>query len=84
MQNRIRNQLLFQLKIMALVFLRKKRDKIYSRFYRISNVHTQQVKGSGIGLTIVKQIIESHGGTISLESKVGSGSTFIIKLPILK
>ncbi|MFO7719893.1 MAG: HAMP domain-containing sensor histidine kinase [Gillisia sp.] len=62
----------------------EERDKIYSRFYRISNDHTQQVKGSGIGLTIVKQIIESHGGTISLESKVGSGSTFIIKLPILK
>jgi signal transduction histidine kinase len=62
----------------------EERDKIYSRFYRISNDHTQKVKGSGIGLTIVKQIIESHGGTISLESKVGSGSTFIIKLPILK
>ncbi len=62
----------------------EERDKIYSRFYRISNDHTRQVKGSGIGLTIVKQIIESHGGTISLESKVGSGSTFIIKLPILK
>jgi len=62
----------------------EEKDKIYSRFYRISNDHTQQVKGSGIGLTIVKQIIESHGGTISLESKVGSGSTFIIKLPILK
>lgn len=60
------------------------KDKIYSRFYRISNDRTQQVKGSGIGLTIVKQIIESHGGTVSHESKVGSGSTFIIKLPILK
>jgi signal transduction histidine kinase len=60
------------------------KEKIYSRFYRVSNDHTQQVKGSGIGLTIVKQIIESHGGTVSHESKVGSGSTFIIKLPILK
>lgn len=60
------------------------KDKIYSRFYRISNERTQQVKGSGIGLTIVKQIIESHGGTVSHESKVGLGSTFIIKLPILK
>ena len=60
------------------------KEKIYSRFYRVSNDHAQQVKGSGIGLTIVKQIIESHGGTVSHESKVGSGSTFIIKLPILK
>jgi signal transduction histidine kinase len=60
------------------------KEKIYSRFYRVSNDHTQQVKGSGIGLTIVKQIIESHGGTVSHESKVGSGSTFIIKLPFLK
>ncbi len=60
------------------------KDKIYSRFYRISNDHTQLVKGSGIGLTIVKQIVQYHGGTVSHESKVGSGSTFIIKLPILK
>jgi two-component system phosphate regulon sensor histidine kinase PhoR len=60
------------------------KEKIYSRFYRVSSNHTQQVKGSGIGLTIVKQIIESHGGTVSHESKVDSGSTFIIKLPILK
>ena len=62
----------------------EEKDKIYSRFYRIRNDHSQLVKGSGIGLTIVKQIIESHGGTIFLESKVGSGSTFSIKLPILK
>ena len=60
------------------------KDKIYSRFYRIRNDHTNQTKGSGIGLTIVKQIIKYHGGTISLESKVDSGSTFSIKLPILK
>ena len=60
------------------------KDKIYSRFYRIRNDHTNQMKGSGIGLTIVKQIIKYHGGTISLESKVDSGSTFSIKLPILK
>ncbi|MDB4581576.1 HAMP domain-containing histidine kinase [Draconibacterium sp.] len=60
------------------------KDKIYSRFYRISNDRTQQVKGSGIGLTIVKQIIKYHGGTVSHESKVGSGSTFVIKLPIIR
>ena len=60
------------------------KNKIYSRFYRINNDLTQRVKGSGIGLTIVKQIVESHGGTVSHVSKVGSGSTFIIRLPILK
>ncbi|MCJ7713326.1 HAMP domain-containing histidine kinase, partial [Candidatus Bathyarchaeota archaeon] len=59
-------------------------DKIYNRFYRVSDDQNHLVKGSGIGLTIVKQIVNYHGGTISHESQIGSGSTFIIRLPILK
>ena len=43
---------------------------------------TRSVKGSGIGLTIVKKIIEAHYGTISLDSTPGKGSTFQVTLPI--
>jgi len=57
-------------------------DKVFSRFYRAGEELTQTVKGSGIGLTIVKQIVDAHKGEITLESSPGKGSTFTVKLPI--
>jgi signal transduction histidine kinase/tetratricopeptide (TPR) repeat protein len=57
-------------------------DKIFSRFYRAGEELTQTVKGSGIGLTIVKQIVEAHNGTIDVESAIGKGSSFSVILPI--
>jgi signal transduction histidine kinase len=57
-------------------------DKIFSRFYRAGEDLTQTVKGSGIGLTIVKQIVEAHNGTIDVESAIGKGSSFSVILPI--
>ena len=57
-------------------------DKIFSRFYRAGEELTQTVKGSGIGLTIVKQIIEAHQGGITVESSPGKGSLFSIILPV--
>ncbi|MBA7544315.1 Alkaline phosphatase synthesis sensor protein PhoR [subsurface metagenome] len=57
-------------------------DKIFSRFYRAGEELTQTVKGSGIGLTIVKQIVEAHKGEITVESSPGKGSIFNVKLPV--
>lgn len=57
-------------------------DKIFSRFYRAGEELTQNVKGSGIGLTIVKQIVEAHQGEITVESSPGKGSTFTVRLPL--
>ncbi len=57
-------------------------DKIFNRFYRVGDELTGKVKGSGIGLTIVRQIIEDHHGKVSVKSKSGEGSTFIISLPV--
>lgn len=64
----------------------KKEDQknLFNRFFRSSDLLTQQVKGSGIGLTIVKQIIEKHRGKIQLTSEYGKGSLFQVKLPIKK
>jgi len=55
--------------------------RIFERFARGSNV-AGRITGSGVGLTIVRQIVEQHGGTISVTSTVGSGSTFTIRLPL--
>lgn len=56
-------------------------DRIFDSFYRGRNVGTD-VPGSGIGLAGVRQIVELHGGTISVDSVEGKGSTFMVRLPV--
>jgi signal transduction histidine kinase len=57
-------------------------EKIFERFYRGSEPQRMGIKGSGIGLTIVKKIIEAHKGHLTLESRPGKGSTFCVHMPI--
>lgn len=56
-------------------------EKIFDRFHRIDNRDTRKVGGTGIGLYLVKHLVESHGGKIWVESEVGKGSSFIFELP---
>ena len=56
--------------------------KVFERFYRGGNELTRTVKGTGLGLALVKQIAEAHGGSVAVESTLGSGSTFSIRLPL--
>ncbi len=56
-------------------------SKIFEEFYRVDNPINQEVKGTGLGLTLVKNIIEAHKGKIWVKSKVGTGSTFSFTLP---
>jgi signal transduction histidine kinase len=57
-------------------------EKVFERFYRGGDELTRTIKGSGLGLTLVKQIVEVHNGNIDVESKPGKGSTFSIQLPV--
>jgi len=57
------------------------RERIFERFYRSRNVRGRTVRGSGIGLALVKHIVEAHGGAVEVESVVGKGSRFIVSLP---
>ena len=57
-------------------------NKIFEKFYRGKNAPGHISTGTGLGLTLVRQIIEAHGGEVSVESKVGRGSTFKLILPI--
>ena len=56
-------------------------DKVFERFYRVDDKLTSRAHGAGLGLYLVKEIVEAHGGDIAVKSQVGSGSTFFFTLP---
>jgi signal transduction histidine kinase len=55
--------------------------KIFDRFYQVDRSLTRRAEGCGLGLSIVKFVVDAHKGTISVDSKPGKGSTFTVKLP---
>ncbi|MDV3427808.1 MAG: histidine kinase, partial [Bacillota bacterium] len=57
-------------------------DKIFDPFILVDSSLKRNAEGSGIGLSIVKSLVEMHGGRIFVKSQIGIGSEFIIKLPI--
>jgi signal transduction histidine kinase len=58
-------------------------ERVFEPFYRGKEAQAAQIRGNGLGLSLVKHIIAAHGGRVSVESKVGQGSVFILHLPIL-
>lgn len=57
---------------------------VFDRFYRADHSRARQTGGYGLGLAIVKQLVQAHGGVISIESQPGHGSTFSFTLPVAK
>jgi len=61
---------------------KSEQKRIFERFYRVDDKLAREVQGSGLGLAMVKYIVEAHGGAISVESQPGEGSTFMVSLPV--
>ncbi|MDO8539297.1 MAG: HAMP domain-containing sensor histidine kinase [Opitutaceae bacterium] len=59
-------------------------ERIFDRFYQIDQSLTRQRGGCGLGLSIVQSIVRAHGGEVEVKSELGRGSTFRVKIPILK
>jgi two-component system phosphate regulon sensor histidine kinase PhoR len=60
----------------------KEQAHVFDRFYRGGDALTRSVRGTGLGLTLVQQIVEGHGGWVGVESEPGQGSTFTIRIPL--
>ena len=59
------------------------KKKIFEPFYRAKDVVDAQIHGNGLGLSLVKEIAEAHGGKVSVDSEIGNGSRFVIEVPLV-
>jgi two-component system sensor histidine kinase SenX3 len=61
---------------------KRDRGRVFERFYRVDRARSRETGGTGLGLSIVKHVVENHGGSVQVDSRLGEGSTFTVRLPL--
>jgi two-component system phosphate regulon sensor histidine kinase PhoR len=62
----------------------EERERVFERFYQVDKDFVGQIPGAGLGLTMVRETVQAHGGKVWVESATGKGATFFVKLPAAK
>jgi two-component system phosphate regulon sensor histidine kinase PhoR len=76
------NQLVVRVRDSGIGIPPEKQELVFEKFYRIKNEYTRYITGTGLGLPIVKSILDNMGAEISLQSTPGQGATFTVKIPL--
>jgi two-component system phosphate regulon sensor histidine kinase PhoR len=79
----VKNHIVIKVKDQGSGMSKTVQKKIFEKFYREHTGNIHNVKGHGLGLAYVKNIIDDHQGEVYVESEKGKGSTFYIKLPLI-
>jgi signal transduction histidine kinase len=78
----IANEAVIKIKDTGIGIEKEHLKNIFERFYRVDSSRSRMTGGSGIGLTITKAIVEAHGGTIEVQSRIEEGTEFTVRLPL--
>jgi two-component system sensor histidine kinase VicK len=76
-------QLLFSVNDTGIGISEDEAERIFERFYRAKDPRVEKITGTGLGLTLAREVIRLHGGDVTVESELNKGSTFTLTLPIV-
>ena len=76
------NQLIFSVADTGFGISDEDADRIFERFYRAKDPRVEKITGTGLGLTLAREVVRLHGGEITLQSELNKGSAFTLTLPI--
>jgi signal transduction histidine kinase len=75
------NEIITEIEDEGIGIAKEDQEKIFEEFYRVDRHESGDITGTGLGLTVAREIVEAHGGKILVESEIGKGSRFSVRLP---
>lgn len=75
-------QAIFEVEDDGIGISKEDQEQLFTEFYRVKTDQTRTISGTGLGLSLVKSVVETHGGTVGVESQAGQGSRFWVQLPL--